>query len=104
MLEIYLISPVATKKKHEDKLAVNKHKHLPFLTLVMSRHIHRRLGSNSILASPQCRDRLQLRVKVQPGLSVEVVSTITRNRVLVSGEGEHWKRDGDRDLGGSRNR
>lgn len=61
----------------------------------MRRHIHSSLSSNSILAPPQTRHSLSLRVKVQTGLSVESARAATSNTFLVSGKGEHGERDRD---------
>ena len=57
--------------------------------LAMCRHVHRRLGRNSILAPPQTGHSLLLRVELQTGLAVECVGTAARNRLLVTSEGEH---------------
>lgn len=61
----------------------------------MRRHIHSSLSSNSILAPPQTRHSLGLRVKVQTGLSVESARAATSNTLLVSGERKHGERHGD---------
>jgi hypothetical protein len=59
------------------------------LNLAVRRHIHRRLRRNRILAPPQTRHRLLLRVELQTRLAVESVRTAARNRLLVASEGEH---------------
>jgi hypothetical protein len=59
----------------------------------MIRHIHTRLRRARILAPPQTRDRLQLRIEPQTRLSIKVVRPTTSDTLLVSGEGEDWERD-----------
>jgi hypothetical protein len=59
----------------------------------MIRHIHTRLRRARILTPPQTRNRLQLRIKPQPRLSIKVIRSTTSDTFLVSGEGEDWERD-----------
>lgn len=66
--------------------------------LRLRRHIDLCPGRDSILALPEARDRLLLRVKVDTGLSIESVRTTTRNTRLVTREAEHGERDGDGDI------
>jgi len=61
-------------------------------------HVYSCLSINCVLTSPEGSDSLDLRVEVQPGFAIEVVSSVSGNGVLVAGEREHWERDGDGDL------
>jgi len=61
----------------------------------MRRHIDLGPRSDRILAPPIARHRLGLRVKVDAGLAVKRTRAAARDRLLVTGEGEHGERDGD---------
>src|SRR5687767_1250824 len=64
--------------------------------LLLHRHAHIRLLRNRIRTRPHRRNSLELRVEVNSWLAVEGAGTTTRDTLLVAGEGEHGKRDGDR--------
>ena len=57
--------------------------------LIVRRHIHARLRRPSILTTPKRRNRLLLRIELEPGFAVKRISTTTSNRLLVTGKGEH---------------
>ncbi len=58
--------------------------------LTMRRHLGTRPRRHRILAPPQTRHRLRLRVKIDSGFAVERVSSTAGNGFFVAGEGEHW--------------
>ena len=62
------------------------------------RHNPLRLPRQRILRPPQRRNRLRLRIKVNPGLPIESVRATTRNTLLVPREAEHRQRDWDGDI------
>ena len=57
----------------------------------MRRHLRTRLCRNRILAPPQTRHGLRLRVEIDPRLAVERIDPAAGNRFLVACEGEHWE-------------
>lgn len=61
----------------------------------MSGHDHVSLGANRILTLPKAGDSLLLGVELQARLAVESAGTTTGNTLLVTGEREHGKRDGN---------
>lgn len=64
--------------------------------LAVSGHDNIGLGVDGILASPQAGDGLLLSVEVQARLAIESAGTTTSDTLLVSGEGEHGERNGNR--------
>lgn len=62
----------------------------------MSWHIDRSLCGDGIFRTPVSGDGLVLGKEVNSGLTVEV--KITEEGALVTGEGEHWERDRNRDV------
>lgn len=64
-------------------------------TLALRRHVDLCLGSHRILRVPVTRDSLVLGVEVDTGLAVEGALTTASDGLLVTGEGEHGKRDRD---------
>ena len=61
-------------------------------------HVNSCLSINCVLTSPEGSDSLELRVEVQSGFAIKVVSSISGNGVLVTSEGKHWEWDGDGNL------
>ncbi len=62
----------------------------------MSRHIHARLGSNSILTPPQARHRLRLSVERQCRFAIERIDPAAGYALLIPGERMRGKRHGYR--------
>lgn len=58
--------------------------------LSLGRHSDVRLRRDRVFAAPKAGDGLLLRVEHDTWLSVERVCTTTRDRLLVTGEGEHY--------------
>lgn len=71
---------------------------------MVSRHLYVRFRCYSILAFPQTRHSLRLRVEIQARLSVEGICTSSSHTLFVSSEREHreryWDRHVDADLSG----
>lgn len=58
-------------------------------------HIDSRPRADGVLAPPQTRHRLELRVKVQARFPVECVCSTSRDRLFVAREAEHGQRYGN---------
>ena len=69
--------------------------HFLLLCPFSMRHNNVRLGINRILAAPQTRYRLLLRVELQARFAVERVRTAAGDTLLVAREAKHGERDGD---------
>jgi len=61
----------------------------------MRRHNDTPLRPQRILAPPQTRDRLGLRIEIQAGLPIKRIGATPGNALLVAGEAEHGQGDGD---------
>lgn len=66
--------------------------------LSMRRHDNAGFAMRRILAAPETRDGLLLRIELQPGLAVEGAGPAPGDTLLVPGEGKHGQRHGDGDV------
>ena len=66
--------------------------------LLVRGHDDIRLGANSIIRLPEAGHSLLLGVELHARLAVESVGSTTSDGLLVAGEGEHGKGDGNRDV------
>lgn len=76
----------------------NKAHFFSSIILFMRGHDNASFAMRRILAAPETRDSLLLRVELQAGLAVEGVGTAPSDTLLVPGEGEHGKRHGNGDV------
>lgn len=67
----------------------------PVPTLTMRRHIHTRLRRNSVLAPPQTRHSLLLRIELQARFPIKRIRASTSYTLLIAREAEHRQRHGD---------
>ena len=66
--------------------------------LILSRHLHTRLGRHHILTPPQTRHRLRLRIEPNPRLPIKRIRPSPGHTLLVPREAKHGQRYGDRDI------
>ena len=80
-------------------ILVHARRYVHFSNLLLVRgHDDVRLGANSVIRLPEAGDSLLLSVELHTGLAVESVGSATGDGLLVAGEGEHGKGDGNRDV------